>query len=297
VRGAGKWGEIAVLLEFIRLVVRSKAGLAGLVLFSCFVAVALLAPVLAPYDPMAQHYDASGRLLKLNPPSRDHWLGTTILGRDVLSQIIWGTRPALIVGLATAIGVILIGVNIGLLAGYYGGWVDNLLMRITDIFMGLPFLPFLVVILSLTRKSLWTIILAMAVIMWRSTARVIRAQVLSLRERPFVDAARISGAGSLRILYWEIAPNILPIALVNVVFALAWAIITEASIGFLGFGDPSVLSWGSIIYQAFASEMSYKAWWWVIPPGAAIMVLVTAVYLVGRAYEEMINPRLRQGGW
>jgi peptide/nickel transport system permease protein len=121
---------------------------------------------------------------------------------------------------------------------------------------------------------------------------VIRSQVLSLRERPFVDAARISGAGSLKIIYLEIAPNIVPIALVNVAFSLAWAIITEASLGFLGFGDPRVLSWGSIIYEAFASEMSYKAWWWVIPPGGAIMLLVTAVYFVGRAYEEMINPRL-----
>jgi peptide/nickel transport system permease protein len=167
-------------------------------------------------------------------------------------------------------------------------------MRITDIFMGLPFIPFIIVVLCLTGKSIWTIILSMVIIMWRSTARVIRSQVLTLRERAFVDAARISGAGHLRIIYFEIAPNIMPVALVNIVFAMAWAVITEASIGFLGFGDPNVLSWGSIIHQAFASDMSYKAWWWVIPPGAAIMVLVTAVYFVGRTYEEMINPRLRK---
>jgi len=139
-----------------------------------------------------------------------------------------------------------------------------------------------------------TIIFSMVIIMWRSTARVIRSQVLSLRERAFVDAARITGANSIKIIYFEIAPNIFPIALVNIAFALAWAIITEASIGFLGFGDPDVLSWGTIIYQAFASDMSYKAWWWVIPPGLAIMILVTSVYFIGRAYEEMINPRLRR---
>jgi peptide/nickel transport system permease protein len=278
--------------DFPRLVARSKIGLIGFMVFSLFVLVALLAPVLAPYDPSAKHYDASGRLMKLQPPSKEHVLGTTILGRDVFSQLIWGARPALIIGIATAIGVILIGVNVGLISGYYGGWIDNLLMRITDMFMGVPFLPFLIVVLSLTGKSLWTITFAMVIIMWRSTARVIRSQVLSLRERPFVDAARISGAGSVKIIYLEIAPNIVPIALVNVAFSLAWAIITEASLGFLGFGDPRVLSWGSIIYEAFASEMSYKAWWWVIPPGGAIMLLVTAVYFVGRAYEEMINPRL-----
>jgi peptide/nickel transport system permease protein len=283
-----------MLKSFLGLVAGTRTGLCGLVVFGLCVGVAVFAPVISPYDPAEQHYDAAGKLKKLNPPSAEHLLGTTLLGRDVLSQVVWGARPALAIGLITALATIFIGVNVGLLAGYYGGWIDNLLMRLTDIFMGLPFLPFIVVLISLSGRSLGTIILSMAVIMWRSTARVIRAQVLSLRERPFVDAARISGAGSLRILYSEIAPNILPIALVNAVFALAWAIITEASIGFLGFGDPRVLSWGSIIYQAFASDMSYKAWWWVVPPGAAIMVLVTAVYFIGRAYEEMINPRLRR---
>jgi len=283
-----------MLRDFFRFIARSKLGMFGMIIFAACVVVALLAPVLAPYEPMQKHYDASGKLMKLNPPSSGHLLGTTILGRDVFSQLLWGGRPALMIGLLTAIGVVLIGVNIGLIAGYYGGWIDNLLMRITDIFMGLPFLPFIIVVLSLTGRSLWTITLALVIIMWRSTARVIRSQVLSLRERSFVDAARVSGASSLKIIYVEIAPNIFPIALVNVVFALAWAIITEASIGFLGFGDPNVLSWGSIIYEAFASEMSYKAWWWVIPPGAAIMILVTAVYFIGRAYEEMINPRLKK---
>ena len=283
-----------VLGNFFKLVASSRLGLTGLMVFGLWVVVALLAPVLAPYSPMEKNYDDSKRLMKLHPPSSKHWLGTTILGRDVLSQLIWGTRPALVIGLGTALGVILIGVNVSLIAGYYGGWIDHLLMRITDIFMGVPFLPFIIVMLSLTEKSMATVILAMMIIMWRSTARVIRSQVLSLRERPFVDAARISGAGSLKIIYYEIAPNIFPIALVNVAFALAWAIITEASIGFLGFGDPEVLSWGTIIYRAFASEMSYKAWWWVIPPGAAIMILVTSVYFMGRAYEEMINPRLKR---
>lgn len=283
-----------MFLNFFKLVSKSKMGLAGLIVFFACLGIAVFAPLLAPYKPLEKSYDADGKLMKLQPPSIEHPLGTTLLGRDVLSQVIWGARPALIYGLSTALGVIIIGVNIGLISGYYGGWIDNLLMRITDIFMGVPFLPFIIVMLSLTGKSLMTVIFAMVIIMWRSTARVIRSQVLTLRERPFIDAARISGASSLKIIYFEIAPNILPIALVNVAFALAWAIITEASIGFLGFSDPNVLSWGTIIYRAFASQMSYKAWWWVVPPGAAIMVLVTAVYFIGRAYEEMINPRLQK---
>jgi peptide/nickel transport system permease protein len=187
----------------------------------------------------------------------------------------------------------MIGVNVGLIAGYFGGRIDSILMRVTDMFLGLPFLPFIIIVLSLTGRSLWTMVLAMTLVMWRSTARVVRAQVLSLREMPFVAAARTTGAGDMTILYREIAPNVMPIALVSVAFALAWAIITEASIGFLGFGDPAVVSWGSIVYDAYSSQMMYRAPWWVVPPGIAIMILVSAVYFAGRAYEEVVNPRLR----
>jgi peptide/nickel transport system permease protein len=283
-----------VIRNFFKLVGSSKLGLIGLIVFGCFVIFGLFAPLIAPYGPHEKAYRSDGALARLEPPSKTHLLGTTSLGRDVFSQLIWGARPALIIGFFTALGVIVIGVNIGLISGYFGGWVDNLLMRVTDLFMGVPFLPFIIVVLCLTGKSLDKIILSMVVIMWRSCARVIRSQVLTLRERPFVDAARISGASNLKIVYFEIAPNILPVALVNVVFALAWAIITEASIGFLGFSDPNVVSWGTMIYQAFSSQMSSKAWWWVIPPGAAIMILVTAVYFIGRTYEEVINPRLKK---
>jgi peptide/nickel transport system permease protein len=215
------------------------------------------------------------------------------MGRDIASQMLHGARPALIVGGLTALGTVAIGMNVGLLAGYYGGRIDGILMRITDVFLGLPFLPFIIVVLSMSGRSLTTIVIAMTLVMWRSTARVIRAQVLTLREMPFVAAARITGASDLAILYREVAPNILPLALVNTAFALAWAIITEASIGFLGFGDPNTITWGSILYDAYASQNMYRAPWWVVPPGIAIMVLVSAVYFAGRAYEEVLNPRLK----
>lgn len=278
---------------FLRAVWASRSGRISLVVVVLCLLLAVFGPWLAPYDPTVRNYGANGKLLRLAGPSWDHWLGTTLLGRDVLSQMLWGARPALLVGFITALGTVVIGLNIGLVAGYFGGRVDALLMRITDIFLGLPFLPFIVVVLAMTGRSLWTIILAMTVVMWRSTARVIRAQVLSLREMPFVSAARITGASDFDILYREIAPNVMPLALVSTAFALAWAIITEASIGFLGFGDPDVVSWGSILYDAYASQMMYRAPWWVVPPGIAIMILVSAVYFVGRAYEEVVNPRLR----
>ena len=281
------------LRHFVSAVHQTRAGRISFYIVLACVVLAVVGPWIAPYGPFERIYDADERLVRLSPPTSEFWLGTTIYGRDVFSQMLWGTRPAMIVGFATAFGVVAIGVNVGLIAGYYGGRVDSFMMRITDIFLGLPFLPFIIVVLAMTGRSLWTIIIAMTIVMWLSTARVIRAQVMSLREQPFVAAARITGASDTTILYREIAPNIMPLALVNMAFALAWAIITEASIGFLGFSDPNVTSWGSIIYDAYASQMMYRAPWWVMPPGIAIMILVSAVYFVGRAYEEVVNPRLR----
>lgn len=280
------------VVHFVSAVRQTRAGRISLAVLVACILLALFGPMLAPYGPFERIYGADGRLMRLSPPSPDHWLGTTLLGRDVLSQMLWGARPALTVGFATAFGVAAIGVNIGLISGYFGGRVDAVMMRITDVFLGLPFLPFIIVVLAITGRSTTTIIFAMTLIMWRSAARVIRAQVLSIKQMPFVAAARTTGAGDFAILYREIAPNIMPIALVNIAFALAWAIITEASIGFLGYGDPRVMSWGSIIHYAYASQMMYSAPWWVVPPGVAIMVLVSSVYFVGRAYEHVVNPRL-----
>lgn len=280
------------VVHFVTAVRQTRGGRISLWLLGFCILVAIFGPLLAPYGPFERVYGADGRLVRMQPPSWDHWLGTTSLGRDIFSQMLYGTRQALIVGFATAFGVAAIGVNIGLIAGYFGGRIDQVMMRITDIFLGLPFLPFIIVMLAITGRSTFTIVLAMTLVMWRSAARVIRAQVLSLKQMPFVAAARTTGAGNFTILYREIAPNVMPIALVNIAFALAWAIITEASIGFLGYGDPRTMSWGSIIHDAYASQMMSRAPWWVMPPGIAIMLLVSTVYFVGRAYEHVINPRM-----
>lgn len=288
--GAGFFGLVR---HFVKTVNQTLAGKIAFYIFCLCLFLAIFGPLIAPFHPLDRNYDTAGKLIRLSGPTWDFWFGTTVLGRDIFSQILWGARPAMLVGVLTALGVVIIGVNVGLISGYFGGRTDAILMRITDVFLGLPFLPFIIVVLSISGRSIWTIIFAMTLVMWRSTARVIRAQVLSLKEMPFIAAARISGASDWTILYREIAPNILPLALVNIAFALAWAIITEASIGFLGYSDPEVVSWGSIIYQAFASQMMYRAPWWVIPPGIAIMVLVSSVYFIGRAYEQVVNPRLR----
>lgn len=279
--------------SFFSSVWATPSGRVSLVVMALCILLAVIGPLIAPYDPMARNYNAAGKLIRLAGPSADHWLGTTLMGRDVLSQMLWGARSATLVGGLTALGAVVIGLNIGLIAGYFGGRTDAWLMRITDVFLGLPFLPFLIVILSMTGRGLYMMVFAMTIVMWRSTSRVIRAQVLSLREMPYVAAARISGASDFTIIYREISPNVMPLALVSGTLAFAWAIVTEASIGFLGFGDPNLVSWGSMLYDAYASQMMYRAPWWVLPPGFAIMVLVSAVYFVGRAYEEVVNPRLR----
>jgi peptide/nickel transport system permease protein len=270
---------------------RSWSGGFGVGVLIIAVLVALWAPLLAPYNPFETQYDAAHQVLRLDPPSARHLLGTTNYGCDVLSQMIYGSRIVLIVGLTCAALIGLIVTNVGLLAGYYGGRVDSLLMRLTDLAFGIPFLPFAVVLVTLLRPSLWNTIIAISVLMWRTSARVIRVQVLSLRERGFVKAAWIAGASDWRILYIHIFPNVLPMVLLYVAFDIAYAVMAEASISFLGFGDPNQISWGQMLYLAYVTGSIRVAWWWALPPGLAISLFVIAVFLVGRRYERFAGPR------
>jgi peptide/nickel transport system permease protein len=270
---------------------RSWSGGFGVTILLIVIAVAALAPVLTPYSPTATQYDAAKQVLRLEPPSARHWLGTTNYGVDVLSQLIYGSRIVLVVGITCAVLIGLIGTNIGLFAGYYRGRVDNVLMRLTDLAFGIPFLPFAVVLVTLLRPSLWNTIIAISVLMWRTSARVIRVQVLSLRERAFVKAAWIAGASDLRILYIHIFPNVLPMVLLYVAFDIAWAVLAEASISFLGFGDPNQTSWGQMLYLAYVTGSIRQAWWWTLPPGFAISLFVIAVFLVARRYEQLAGLR------
>jgi peptide/nickel transport system permease protein len=230
----------------------------------------------------------------MHPPSLEYLFGTTQQGRDVFSQVVYGTRSALIVGFLSAFCIVFIGTNVGLLAGYYGGWVDTVLMRITDVFYGIPFLPFALVLVSIFRPSLMLVIAVIGFLMWRTTARVIRSQVLTLRERKFIQAARASGSSHFRILYLHIAPNILPMCFLYMAFGVSWGVLGEASLSFLGLGDPDIVSWGGILYDAFNSGGMRKAWWWTIPPGLCITLFVVGCFMIGRAYEEVINPRLQR---
>lgn len=232
---------------------------------------------------------------ELSPPTKDHWFGTTHLGRDIFSQTVYGSRTALLVGTLAAVMVTVIGTNVGLIAGYFRGRIDNILMRIVDVMYALPFEPFAMVLVMIFRPSLAIVILAVGLLTWRSTARIIRAQVLSLANRPFVKAARVAGASDWRILYVHIAPNVLPLALLQLAVSMAFAITAEATLSFLGLGPPQTFSWGTILHAARLSGAWRVAWWWVIPPGVLIMLTVVSVFFISRALEVLTNPRLEGG--
>jgi peptide/nickel transport system permease protein len=227
--------------------------LAGLIILVFFFVVAIFAPLIAPYGPL-EVIQEDGFWLSDEPPSLEYPLGTTNLGRDIFSQLVYGSRTALLVGFSAAIAVAIIGTIIGLISGYFGGWVDTILMRLADVAFGIPFLPFIIVLAAFLQPSIWNVVLAMAALLWRDTARVVRSQVLVIREQAFVSAAKISGAGHLRVIFMYIAPSILPLSFLYGSLAIGWAILTEASVSFLGFGDPEVVSWGFMLQDAFLSQ-------------------------------------------
>lgn len=270
----------------------SRSGRIGLLLFCGFGLAALAADWIAPFDPLAVHYDAAHQLVRMQRPGLTHLLGTNYYGRDIFSQIVVGSRVSIGVGLLSAAIIVFIGTNVGLIAGYFGGRTDALLMRITDIAFGIPFFPFAILLVALLRPSIWNIVVTISCLLWRSVARVVRSQVLSLRERAFVRAAQVAGASHLRVMYVHIFPNILPMVLLYVSIGISYAVLAEASLSFLGFGDPNLTSWGSMLYDAYVTGSMSRAWWWTLPPGLCITLFVVSVFLIARDWEVIANPRL-----
>lgn len=264
----------------------------GAAIYAAIALLALLADRIAPYDPRAI-LRTGARVARYLPVSEAHWLGTTSSGRDVLSQVIHGARAALAVGLTAAVVVVVVGTLLGLLAGYLGGWVDRVVGWLADVVLGLPFLPSMLVLAALTRPGTSVVILTVAALLWPNTARVIRAQVLSLRERAWVEAAHVTGCSSPRIMFVHILPQVLPLAALYGSVAIGWAILAEASASFLGFGDPQTVSWGVMLQDAYANQaLSRGAWNWFAPPGAAIMAMVLAGFLISRGSEKLLFPKL-----
>ncbi|MFB6206360.1 MAG: ABC transporter permease [Haloglomus sp.] len=276
--------------DAVSIVTTGWMGTIGFVIIVLIVLLAVFAPFIAPYSPTAENFSAQYR-----SPSAAHPLGTDNHGRDVLSQIIFASRPAILIGITTSLGVTLLGTSIGVLAGYYGGYTDDLLMRLVDFTYGLPLLPFLIISVALFKPSMPIIVLSMILILWRGVARVIRSHVLTLKEKPYIKSIRASGASNGRIILYHIVPNVLPLTFLYGSFAIGWAILTSANLAFLGFGDPTVLSWGKMLLLARQNQvLLVGAWWWFFPPGVMIMLLVASVFAVGRAAESAINPEISE---
>ncbi len=266
-------------------------GRVGVVAFVLVVIIAVAGPLLFPFNQAAVSSTSAGLLL---PPSGQYWLGTDELGRDVFREFLAAAHVSLIVGLAaTAISMIL-GAAIGIVAGYYGRWIDNTLMRLTDFFLVLPQIPLVIALAAFFGQSLGILILVIGMTGWPTTARIVRSQTLSLRERQFITRVRSLGTPDSRILRVHILPNVMPLIFANTVLVIGGAILAEATLSFLGLGDPVQVSWGTMLHFAFDSgAIGRGAWWYFVPPGIGIVIVVLAFTLTGHAIDQALNPRLR----
>jgi peptide/nickel transport system permease protein len=261
---------------------------AGVMLF--FVVLAVAAPWIEPYSTTQQVGPVYAA------PTAKHLLGLDDGGIDMLSEVIDGARVSMLVGFSAALVAMVLGGGIGLLSGYFGGKTDVILMRITDYFLVIPDVPLMIVAAAVFGRSLLNIILIIGVIYWTSTARLIRAQVKSVRERVYVKRARALGGGHWRLLWKHITPQVAPLLVANTVLTIAIAIFAETYISFLGLGDPSTISWGRLIQNSLTGgAVFHKAWWAIIPPGLCVTIVILAATMVGTAMEDALNPRLRVG--
>ena len=267
----------------------SRIGMFGVLLILAFIAVALAAPWIAPYDPRA----LVGR--PFLPPMGGHRLGTDQVGRDIYSQLLWGSRISLMVGLLASAFSVAIGTAIGLLSGYFRGPVDSILMRITDLFITLPSIPLMLILAALLGRSVWNIIFVIAITGWTGTARMVRAQTLSIKERPYVEAARSVGARDSQVMFRHILPNIIPLIFANAIVGTVNAILSESGLSFLGLGDPTKSSWGLILRHANeVGAMATGRLWFIIPPGVCIMLIAIGFAFSSYSLDQIMNPRLRK---
>ena len=274
--------------EFWARLKRNRMAMTGLALVLGLFVVSVFAPWLAPYDP--NQIDLKQVLM---PPSPAHYLGTDTLGRDVLSRIIFGSRVSLKVGFVAVGLATLIGLFIGALAGYYGGWVDSALMRLVDLMLCFPAFFLILAVIAVLEPSIWNIMVVIGLTSWMGVARLVRAEFLSLREREFVTAARALGAGDTRLILRHMLPNALAPVMVSATLGVAGAILTESALSFLGLGvQPPTPSWGNILTAG--KDNIEIAWWLSVFPGLAILVTVMSYNLLGEGIREAIDPRLKE---
>ncbi len=274
-----------------RIFARNRMALVGLIMLLSALILAVFAPWIAPYDPKAPVQITIDDIYAR--PSPAHRLGTDDAGKDVLSNFIYGSRVSLVVGFFASFISIVIGGVIGISAGFYGGRVENLLMRFTDFMLVIPDLPLAVVLVALTKPSLVNIILVIGLLGWTGSARLVRAQTIAVKQRKFVLRARAIGAGNWHIIRRHIFPLVLPLIVVNTVLVISLAILNESTLSFLGLSDPTQVSWGQMLNFAFTrGAMSAGAWWALVTPGFGIVWVVLSCTLLGHGLEQVLNPRL-----
>jgi len=249
---------------------------------SLLLILAVIGPEITPYEYDAIMRASDGSFIRSAPPSAAHPLGTTDGGHDVLSRIIYGARPTVLTGLLGGGIIISIGGTVGVISGYYGGRVGDILMRITDFMFGVPLIPFAIVVIAILGSGFYMAVLVIGIILWRSSARVIRSQVLQIKEREYILSARASGASDLRIIGKHILPNIAPMVVLLLSLGIGYAILAQASLAFIGVVNPFVPSWGVILRNAYQSGVMASAWWWSITPGVLISLTVLSTFMIGR---------------
>jgi len=273
--------------DFLRIFFSRPIPLVGIVIFAVIVALALLAPLLFARGP----FTIVG--MPLLPPGAPGLLaGSDVLGRDMAVGLAYGARISLLVGITSTLCAVGIGVLLGAVAGYYGGWLDDLLMRVTEFFQIIPSFVLLMVLVAFLQPSLSSTVIGIALVTWPQVARVVRGEFLSLRGREFVQAARTLGMRDARIIFTQVLPNALPPIIVVGSMMVGSAILTESALSFLGLGDPNLLSWGSMIGSSRSAM--WVAWWTTVLPGLAIMITVLALNFIGDGLNDALNPRRRR---
>jgi len=280
----------ARLRDLWRLLTQNPKAFAGVCMVAFFVLVAIFGPLFIHTNPLAFSSDV------LSSPSSQHLLGTTQTGQDVFAQVVVGTRVSILWGFLTGLLVTLLSITIGLVAGYFGGVVDDVLSLVINVFLVLPGLPLAIVLASvLSYKGPLTVSLVITLTSWAWGARVLRAQSLSMRKRDFVEAARSSGESAFRLIFFEILPNEIAIVAAGFVGTVIYVILAEAGLEFLGLGDPNIISWGSMFYWAQNNDALLQgAWWWFLPPGLCIALLGAGLAFINYGIDEVANPRLRR---
>jgi peptide/nickel transport system permease protein len=279
---------ISTQMEFLRRTLAQPKAVIGIVIMAFFILMAVFAPLIAPNDPNT--YVG----LPHQPPSAQHWLGTTGQGQDVLSQLVWGSRISLLIGFVVGVLSTLLGLVIGMLSGYIPGAVDGVLNMFTNVFLLIPGLPLLIALASFLPQGMLTVMLVLTFTGWAWPARVFRSQMLSLREKDFVSASVVSGEGVGRIVFSEILPNMLSLVMSSLFGAVIYTIGADAGLAFLGFENVNIVSWGTMLYWASnSSALLQEAWWTFLPPGLCIALVSFATTMLIYAMDEVTNPRLR----